>query len=69
MSATQTRARYVSLTTAAEYLSVTEAGMRKFIAEGRITGYRLGKRAIRVRVDELDAMLTPIPSAKSGGAR
>lgn len=33
--------RYVPLSVAAEYVSMTEAGMRKFIAEGRLTGYRL----------------------------
>ncbi|TDP78325.1 excisionase family DNA binding protein [Brachybacterium sp. AG952] len=61
--------RYIPLSEGAEYLSLTTAGLRKYIAEGRITGYRLGKRAIRVDVRELDALLTPIPAAKSGGAR
>lgn len=61
--------RYVPLSEGAEYLSITVAGLRKYIAEGRITGYRLGKRAIRVDVHELDGLLSPIPSAKSGGAR
>lgn len=58
--------RYVPLDVAAKRLSITVPGLRKFIAEGRITGYRLGKRAIRVDVRELDALLTPIPSAKAG---
>lgn len=61
--------RYVPLDVAAARLSITVPGLRKFIAEGRITGYRLGKRAIRVDVRELDALLTPIPSAKAGGRR
>lgn len=62
-------ARYVSLATAAEYLEMTEAGVRKFIAEGRLTGYRVGKRSIRVDLHEVDALLVPIPAAKIGGAR
>ena len=62
-----TTPRFIPLAGGAEYLSLTTAGLRKFIAEGRITGYRLGKRAIRVDVRELDALLTPIPSAKAGG--
>lgn len=61
--------RYVTLAAAAEYLDMTEAGIRKFIAEGRLTGYRVGKRAIRVDLHEVDALLVPIPSAKAGGAR
>lgn len=68
MTTTSTR-RYVSIATAAEYLEMTEAGVRKFIAEGRLTGYRVGKRAIRVDLHEVDALPTPIPSAKTGGAR
>jgi excisionase family DNA binding protein len=62
-------ARYVSLATAAEYLEMTEAGVRKFIAEGRLTGYRVGKRSIRVDLHEVDALLVPIPAANAGGAR
>lgn len=61
--------RYVTLAAAAEYLDMTEAGIRKFISEGRLTGYRVGKRAIRVDLHEVDALLVPIPSAKTGGAR
>lgn len=61
--------RYVPLDVAAARLSITVPGLRKFIAEGRITGYRLGKRAIRVDLHEVDALLTPIPSAKAGGTR
>lgn len=60
--------RYVPLSVGAKRLSLTEAGLRKFIAEGRITGYRLGKRAIRVDVRELDALLIPIPAVGRGGA-
>lgn len=61
--------RYVPLSVAAEYVSMTEAGMRKFIAEGRLTGYRLGKRAIRVDLREVEDLLTPIPTARVGSNR
>lgn len=61
--------RYVTLAAAAEYLDMTEAGIRKFISEGRLTGYRVGKRAIRVDLHEVDALLVPIPAANIGGAR
>lgn len=61
--------RYVPLSVAAEYVSITEAGMRKFIAEGRLTGYRLGKRAIRVDMREVEGLLHPIPTAKVGNGR
>lgn len=62
------RQRYGSLAIAAEYLGCSEKHIRRLIASGEITGYRLGKnaRAIRVDLDELDAMLRPIPTAGGG---
>lgn len=58
--------RYGSLALGAEYLGVSERTIRRMIAAGEITGYRLGKRTIRIDFDELDALLKPIPTA--GGA-
>ncbi|ATG51927.1 excisionase [Brachybacterium vulturis] len=55
--------RYVTQSTAAEYLNVTDRTIRNLIARGDLTGYRLGARAIRVDRAELDALLTPIPTA------
>ena len=55
--------RYVTQAAAADYLNVTERTIRNLIARGDLTGYRLGARAIRVDRAELDALLTPIPSA------
>lgn len=63
-----TSSRFVPLSVAAEYVSMSEAGMRKFIAEGRITGYRLGRRAIRVDMREVEGLLQPIPTAKQAGS-
>jgi excisionase family DNA binding protein len=59
--------RFISIATAAEYAGVTTKTIRRWIAAGRLRGYRAGPRLIRVRVDELDAMLRPIPTA--GGHR
>ena len=64
--ATTPRARYVTLGDAAEYLSVTERTVRNFIARGDLTGYRVGTRAIRIDLRELEALLTPIPTAGGG---
>lgn len=59
--------RYVSIQYASKYLGLTDAGLRKFIAEGRIPAYRLGKRALRVDVQDLDNLLVPLPTASQGG--
>lgn len=59
--------RYVPLSAGATYLTCTERFLRDQIAAGKITGYRMGTRSIRVDLDELDALLTPIPT--TGGGR
>jgi len=64
MSATTApRTGYVTIAEAADYLAVTPRTIRNLIARGDLTGYRLGARAIRVDRAELDALLTPIPTA------
>ncbi len=60
-----TTPHWVSLEDAAEYMGVHVRTCRRLIADGSISGYRLGKRAIRVDRNELDAVLRPIPSAAS----
>jgi excisionase family DNA binding protein len=56
--------RYASLADAAEYAACNERTIRRHIAKGEITGYRLG-RVYRVDLNELDEWLTPIPTVKA----
>lgn len=56
----------VSLEHAAHYASCSTKTLRRRISDGSLTGYRMGPRLVRVDLDELDAMLRPIPS---GGGR
>ena len=65
MPAQKATRRFVTLDIAAEYLSVDKRTVRNFIAQGRLAGYRTGPRLIRVDLNEIDAMLRPIPNAKS----
>lgn len=66
-SATRTPSKTVrrleSVESAAEYVDVSTKTIRRWIAAGRVTGYRAGPRLIRVDLNELDAMLRPIPAA------
>ena len=56
--------RMVSLDKAAEYADVGSRTMRRYIATGIVTGYRVGPRMIRVDLEEVDrVLLTPIPTA------
>lgn len=63
------RKRYVSVQDGADYTGLSVRTIRSYIADGRLTGYRLGPRALRLDVDELDALFVPIPTAAVGGRR
>ena len=50
--------RLASITAAADYLAVEHKLIRKMIAAGKITGYRLpASNLIRVDLNEIDALL------------
>lgn len=55
--------RLASINQAAEYAGVCSRTIRRNISAGRLTGYRMGPRLIRVDLNELDSMLRPIPTA------
>lgn len=48
---------------AAEHLGVTDRTVRQMIADGRLRGYRVGPRLIRLRLDEVESALQPIGGA------
>lgn len=58
------RRHHVSIAEAAEYLGVSPKTIRRYIAAGRLTGYRTGPRLIRVDRNDLDAMLRRIPAVR-----
>ena len=58
--------RLESISEAADYLGVSTKTIRRYIASGRLTGYRAGPRLIRVDLNELDAVLRPIPTVGGG---
>jgi excisionase family DNA binding protein len=59
--------RLATLDEAGEYAGCDPRTIRRRIADGSITGYRLGPRSIRVDLNELDAMLRPIPAGHYAG--
>ena len=50
---------------AAAYAACNERSLRRAIAEGHLTGYRLG-RVYRIDLNELDAWMAPVPTVKAG---
>lgn len=64
-TATTHTTRRIKLGAAAERHGISVITLRRRIAEGKLTGYRLGARIIVVDIDELDALFEPIPTAGS----
>ena len=58
--------RYATLEQAAAYLNCNPRTIRREISRGRLTDYRLGERMIRVDLDELDQVMSPLPPAQVG---
>ena len=55
---------YLSLVEAAEVMSLSVKTIRRRIADGTIPAYQCSRRPIRIRLDELEAALRRIPSAR-----
>jgi excisionase family DNA binding protein len=52
--------------TAADQAQVHPMTIRRWIAEGLLPAYRLGPRALRVDLNDLDAMATRLPTTGGG---
>lgn len=55
--------KFVSLAQSADYYGMSERSIRRMIAEGKLPAYRVGKRQIRIKVTDLEALAAPIPAA------
>ena len=51
--------RWATIPYTADYLDVTERTIRQMIADGRLTGYRMNHKVVRLDLNEVDAALTP----------
>jgi excisionase family DNA binding protein len=61
--ADRTRTQYLTLAEAADLMAVSIKTLRRRIADGTIPAYRCG-RVIRIRAEDLERALLPIPSAR-----
>jgi excisionase family DNA binding protein len=55
--------RWLTIQSAAVWLDVSTKTIRRRIATGELPAYRCGKRGIRIKTEDLEAMMRPIPSA------
>lgn len=58
----------ISMSTAAELLGCSTKTIRRRIADGSLTGYRVGPRNLRVDQAEVEALARPIPAASGDAA-
>lgn len=54
--------RYLTLAQTAELLSVDTVTIRRWISQGKLRGYRIGGRMIRIKQEDLDQFVRPIPT-------
>ena len=57
------RPRWLSITGAAVWVSLSAKTIRRRLAAGELRAYRCGK-TIRITTDDLEAMMRPVRSAK-----
>lgn len=57
-----TREPYVSLNEAAKHFNVSRRSLERYISDGRIPAYKLG-RLVRVKISEIEASLVRLGSA------
>lgn len=59
------RRELITLDDASDRLALDPKTLRRYVAQGRLTGYRIGPRALRVDAEEVEALAQPIPTAGS----
>ena len=59
----------LTLQDAAERLGVDVKTTRRWIARGVLPAYRLGDRVIRLKAEDVDAMLVPVTATRSSKRR
>lgn len=55
----------VSLQVAAAILGVSTKTVRRYIADGRLPAERVADRLLRVRRDDVEALVQPVPTVES----
>lgn len=55
-----TQRAYVGIPEAATYLDVAPKTIRALIASGKLPAWRLGNRVLKVKLADLDGVLTPV---------
>lgn len=68
MRSTSPTRTLIPMSTAAERLGCSTKTIRRRIADGSLTGYRVGPKNLRVDLAEVEALARPIPAASGDAA-
>lgn len=68
MRSTSPARTLIPMSTAAERLGCSTKTIRRRIADGSLTGYRVGPKNLRVDLAEVEALARPIPAASGDAA-
>lgn len=55
--------QWLTATTVCEHLDITDKTLRRYVAEGKIPAYRMGGRLLRFKAEDVDALMTRVPTA------
>ena len=60
--------RLVRMSAVADAYDISERTVRSWVADGTLTGYRIGQRALRVDLNEVEALVVRrVPTARRAG--
>ncbi|WP_094360024.1 helix-turn-helix domain-containing protein [Mycobacterium marinum] len=66
LAPTSAPAQLISLQEAADRLGVCYRTARRYVSDGRLTGFRVGPRQVKVSAEDLDALVEPV--GQGGGS-
>lgn len=55
--------KLITIREAADFYGCSERSVRRYIAAGKLAAFRVGPRNIRVRSDDVEALLHAVPTA------
>ena len=61
-----TEPRWATIAAAAAYLAVNERTIRRWITDGTIPGKRIGRKLVRIDLNELDRLGRPLQYIEGG---
>lgn len=59
----ETMTQLLTPKTVCDNLGITDKTLRRYVAEGRLPAYRMGGRLLRFKAEDVDALLTRVPTA------